>query len=250
VLAAGSDYFRSVFRSGLAESLTATSTISLHSLAAAAFSVMLDYMYDSRTGLFTAESVVPLRYLAQYFCVRSLFWDATLHVEVRLPRSCRDFLEQAALFQDETLIAAAADKCAYFIQEIHTTDLVSFGMPLLFKILSSSKLKCPSHRVSNIIVKFCHHHAGEMDWTTLKVLMDLFPEIDPYWSRSFLKACATQEALLEKALCEARTKMAQVQEEQAKAEKALCEAGMEVAQLQEELAILKRMQRRFTSKSS
>jgi hypothetical protein len=65
VLAAGnrkSDYFRNVFRSGLAESLSSTSNISLQRSAAAAFPVMLDYMYNSGTYLFAAKNIVPLRY--------------------------------------------------------------------------------------------------------------------------------------------------------------------------------------------
>jgi hypothetical protein len=291
VLAAGkhkSDYFSNVFRSGLSESLSSTSTISLHTLAAAAFPGMLDYMYDSHEQrlCFTVENAVALRYLAQYFGVRSLFLDATRfikrqlngedHYDFSVPPT---FLKQAVLFRDETLISTAVDACAAVMRSISSSDLVSTGMPLIIKIVSSPKLNCPSKVVSMFVAEVCRHYAGEIDWATLKALTmeEVIPEIQPNVSLALLKACVTLNddaeaasdseawhALLNRCMdaCAPNWKetilapLRSVSEkitdgtdlhhrqlppptQVALLEKALCEAGTEVTQLQEELAALK-----------
>jgi hypothetical protein len=309
-----SDYFNNVFRIGLAESLSSTSKISLHPLAATAFPVMLDYMYDSRKQLFTVENAAALRHLALYFGVKSLFQDATLFIERRLHFEERSvqffgarsiflyatlfidrlfnfenhydfsvpltFLKQAVLFRDEPLISKAVDACAAAIQSISSSDLVSTGMPLFIKIVSSSKLNCPSKAMSKIVAEICRHYAGEIDWETLKALTteEVIPEIDPDVSLVLLNACVTlnddaeaasdseswhalhnrctdacapnwKEMILAplRSVSDKTTNGTDLHHRQlprptqvALLEKALCEAGTEVTKLQEELSTLKR----------
>lgn len=74
-----SEYFATLFGSQLPlrETANNTSNIELHKVAATAFPVLLDFMYSCKDKLqITTENSTALYYLAQYFQIKRLRWEA------------------------------------------------------------------------------------------------------------------------------------------------------------------------------
>jgi hypothetical protein len=82
ILAVGprhSEYFAHLLQSGdrFAEGQSNTSRIELEALAATAFPVLLDFMYNQHSSLaVNSKNAAALHYLGQYFGIRRLRWEA------------------------------------------------------------------------------------------------------------------------------------------------------------------------------
>jgi hypothetical protein len=102
-----SEYFRSLFRNTeLAESKTSTTVLELEASAARAFPDMLDFIYNQKENL-SSESAVPLRHLASYFCVPTLFEHTNKFIQKDIGTSnIHVYLKEALLYQDDTMIWA------------------------------------------------------------------------------------------------------------------------------------------------
>ena len=176
VLAVGpkrSEYFARLFGGRWpAERADAASHLELEGSAADAFPVMLDYLYsadlvDCEFGAehITAENVVALRHLAQYFQIPKLFALATdvLRSKICLdPESAPTFLVEATSYGDERLANASVDECAKEIRNIGAAQFEKLPSNLFAKILSSEKLSTENSKyMSHVLVHYCKAHRGD-----------------------------------------------------------------------------------------
>ena len=175
-----SGYFARLFSNkNLKEHETQTSRIALQELAAAAFPVMLDYLYslwddDENHPPIKHESAVALHHLGGYFEVRGLrkkaraFWKKEMKTE-RLAA----YLEPAKLFHDEKAYQAVVKKCCSFFP--YYDDLVD---PRLMEVsdaqfwldvLKQSHQEGNTQRtpaLSNLVSTFCSTQKERLDADT------------------------------------------------------------------------------------
>ena len=170
VLALGarkSEYFARLFaRERFRESETNTSLIELESLAAVAFPVLLDYLYNAWSDelAITNENATALHHLGTYFEVTLLrekvqqFWEANLSLE-----NCALYYEHARVFNDEKVVKAVVEKCCEHLDAIDPdSDLMAVSDENLWQdILRSNKQ--PNSYLSTLILQFCLTHPDDVD---------------------------------------------------------------------------------------
>mmetsp|Transcript_15953 Transcript_15953/g.34677 ORF Transcript_15953/g.34677 Transcript_15953/m.34677 type:complete len:503 (-) Transcript_15953:223-1731(-) len=173
ILAVGpkrSEYFASLFKSRnqVPELANATSEIELEDSAADAFPVMLDFIYNARDDSIddvSTNNAVALRYLAQYFQIRSLFMKVTKFVEKDLrPENSPTYILEATTYHDVKLANAAIDICAAEYVSIDVKHFEKLPPALLVKIFSSDNLdNGGSLHLSKIVAHYCETHVDDDD---------------------------------------------------------------------------------------
>ena len=117
ILAAGPrrcEYFTRLFHSdSFSEATSRTSRITLHPLAAQAFSILLDYVYMTKEPLhITTEMATALHFLGQYFENRKLRWEAKQFWKADLEfANCHVYYQHAKVFSDDKLLEAITQCC-------------------------------------------------------------------------------------------------------------------------------------------
>jgi hypothetical protein len=127
-LAAGSrksGYFVTLFGNSFSESTDRKSRIELHELAAKVFPDLLDYLYHLGPNMpFTTENATALYYMAKYFDMDRLRWDAKQFWKRDLERvgACGTYLEHAYLLQVDKILQPANRACMANIMSMDTTS--------------------------------------------------------------------------------------------------------------------------------
>jgi hypothetical protein len=220
ILAVGprhSEYFAHLLQSGarFAEGQSNTSRIELEALAAKAFPVLLDFMYNQNSILaVNSKNAAALHYLGQYFGLRRLRWEAReFWISDLSISNAGTYYEHARMFQDEKLLTRITERCADCILDIPPTSpllkLIDadffLGILLLhdtkerdaadsrynskliadffLRILHDTKERdaANSRYISKLIVEFCSHQTGEtLSAQAFLELTDvkLLPQID------------------------------------------------------------------------
>lgn len=190
-----SRYFSRLFRTSapISELNNATSYITLGSTAAAAFPAMLDFIYGTNNGVFTATQAVALRYLAHYFDIRALHKVATKYIRNTLTaKTAPIYLAESAFYHDDRLMNAARDVCAQNFDRIYVGLLAGLPPDIFRLAVTSPNLKCKSEWLSKVVSKFCRSHEDALDAdlirtiTSSKIMPKIMPEESPY----MLKLCA------------------------------------------------------------
>lgn len=190
ILAVGpckSDYFASLFRSThLAESQDNTSHIVLEEPAANAMPIMLDFIYDiprHKLDICTSH-VVALRYLSKYFGIRILYRKVMeFHKKDMTLDNISTYIQDAAVFHDESILKLAATKCLDNLQQLADERLLEQMDPSFFlRILSNPEVDtCSvSCQMSTLLVKYCQIHKDELTKELFEALTDrkYIPQID------------------------------------------------------------------------
>jgi len=190
VLSAGgktSEYFACLFsNTNLKEHESQTSRIDLEDLAAKAFPVMLDYLYqpwrDIAHSDLTLENSVALHYLGRYFEVCGLrktvrnFWRRKMTMHSWSTTSNVDALgmlyEHAKLFNDGKAYRVVVEHCSACIRFIEIdSHLMKVSDPQFW--LDVLQSKTGSHEeTSTLISTFCSQHKDELDAETFLNLTD------------------------------------------------------------------------------
>ena len=190
ILAVGpckSDYFASLFRSThLAESQDNTSHIILEEAAAHAMPIMLDFIYDiPRHKLdISTRHVVALRYLSKYFGIRILYRKVMeFHKNDMTLDNISTYIQDAAVFHDESILKLAATKCLDNLQQLADETLLQQMNPSFFlRILSNPEVDtCSvSCQMSTLLVEYCQIHKEELTRELFEALTDrkYIPQID------------------------------------------------------------------------
>jgi len=108
------EYFTRLFHSdSFSEATNRTSRITLHPLAAQAFSILLDYVYMTNEPLHIAtETATALHFLGQYFENRKLRWEAKQFWKADLEfANCHVYYQHAKVFSDDKLLDAITQCC-------------------------------------------------------------------------------------------------------------------------------------------
>ena len=169
--------------------------IELRPSAAAAFPIMLDFMY-SPVGTpvdVSTESAVALRHLATCFGIRDLFDSVTAFIKQDLsPQNAPIYLVEAFSFKHEKLTQVSRRVCAENFESIKFSRIVTLIPELFAQVVSSDALECPSDVLSTRVASYCRCRPGAVDVDTLKVLTSCnkMPEIAPEESLFFLHLIA------------------------------------------------------------
>jgi hypothetical protein len=169
ILAVGprhSEYFAHLLQSGdrFTEGQCNTSRIELETLAAQAFPVLLDYMYNQSSKLaVNSKNAAVLHYLGQYFGLRRLRWEAReFWISDVSISNAGTYYEHARMFQDEKLLTRIGETCADCILDIPITSILLklIDAEFLLAVLEKrDSTKWPY--VSKLVVEFCRHQTVE-----------------------------------------------------------------------------------------
>lgn len=189
-----SEYFARLFRSKRTTATTTSSTTTKHSTgktsfdrsstfeekesrielkpsAAAAFPLMLDYIY-SPPGIpvrVTTESAVALRHLATCFGIRDLFSEVTafIHHDLNLDTSFT-YLREASIYNHEKLLSAAVKLCATKFEALKISQLVNLEPRLFQSIVTSPNCNCDSEILSSRVATYLRCRPGSYNWNFVK----------------------------------------------------------------------------------
>ena len=206
MLAAGarwSEYFKSVFKSGMREGNTKTTTLELENSAAAAFPNYLDFVY---TGVLeaTSESATALLYLADYLRCRKLHNEVTQFMQGDL---CADnaalYLAEAERYSLEKAAAAALPVCAASLN-VCAASLPSSGggyvtalpPPLFCRVVHAPERACSSEELSRLVEAYCRGpHAQSVDGAFLAEVtaVEIMPAIDSKVALSLVERAVKHE---------------------------------------------------------
>ena len=206
MLAAGarwSEYFKSVFKSGMREGNTKTTTLELENSAAAAFPNYLDFVY---TGVLeaTSESATALLYLADYLRCRKLHNEVTQFMQGDL---CADnaalYLAEAERYSLEKVAAAALPVCAASLN-VCAASLPSSGggyvtalpPPLFCRVVHAPERACSSEELSRLVEAYCRGpHAQSVDGAFLAEVtaVEIMPAIDSKVALSLVERAVKHE---------------------------------------------------------
>jgi len=188
VLAVGarkSEYFGRLFlgQHAFAEAANCTSRIELHPLAATAFELFLDYVYNADGELqISTETATALHYLAGYFENRRLRWEAKQFWKTDLTlETAGTYYEHAEIFRDDKIATAVTDLCVAQIDDI-TPKLSLFrqSTPQLWMQVLPKAQRGSSRHLSQLMASFCAAHRDTLDVATYQELTSeaSLPEID------------------------------------------------------------------------
>ena len=152
ILAASSEYFYSLFHTNLdtKEMANQESVIHLEQSACRYFPIMLDYMYNpmcfsiekNTSSLFQTENASALRYLANYFRVRELYYMASKFIRQDIDKGkILEYLEGASLFSDSTLYEMVVKYCSKNLESIDEELLVQIPFETFEQIVESFLVK-------------------------------------------------------------------------------------------------------------
>jgi hypothetical protein len=158
--------------------------IELKASAAAAFPIMLDFMY-SPIGTpveATTESAVALRHLASCFGIRELFNSITDFIKRDLrPETAPTYLVEAATYKHDKLTAASLKICAESFMNIKLSVIVLLPPDLFELVVRSPHLVCNSESLSARVAAYCRCRPDGVDLEKIKSLTDaqIMPRVAP-----------------------------------------------------------------------
>ena len=123
-----SGYFQKICRQDAEfhECTTCSSRIELEKIAADAFPVMLDYLYQQISQVqfqFETQSATALHFLGQYLDIHALRWDALQFIKNDLSLSkCLHYYSHACILQNKKILGVTVDHCAKQLCEINPTE--------------------------------------------------------------------------------------------------------------------------------
>ena len=167
-----------------ADASTDGTYIELKASAAAAFPIMLDFMY-SPIGTpveATTESAVALRHLASCFGIRELFNCVTDFIKSDLrPETAPTYLLEAATYKHDKLVAASLKICAESFKDIKLSAMVLLPPDLFELVVRSPHLVCDSEALSVRVAAYCRCRPDGINLETIKSLTDaaIMPRIAP-----------------------------------------------------------------------
>ena len=167
-----------------ADASTDGTYIELKASAAAAFPIMLDFMY-SPIGTpveATTESAVALRHLASCFGIRELFNCVTDFIKSDLrPETAPTYLLEAATYKHDKLVAASLKICAESFKDIKLSAMVLLPPDLFELVVQSPHLVCDSEALSVRVAAYCRCRPDGINLETIKSLTDakIMPRIAP-----------------------------------------------------------------------
>lgn len=197
-----SDYFATLFkkrrqliRSGQIEGADCNHTdgtyIEVKASAAAAFPVMLDFIYSPAGTPInaTTESAVALRHLASCFGVREMFNSVTEFIKKDIrPETAPQYANEAAIYKHDKLLAASIKVCAQHFDTIKLSRIVMLAPHLMEMVVRSPHLVCDSEVLSSKVASYCRCRPGGVDLDTLLSLTDAekMPKVSPEESLFFV----------------------------------------------------------------
>lgn len=158
--------------------------IELKASAAAAFPIMLDFMY-SPIGTpveATTESAVALRHLASCFGIRELFNCVTDFIKSDLrSETAPTYLLEAATYKHDKLVAASLKICAESFKDIKLSAMVLLPPDLFELVVRSPHLVCDSEALSVRVAAYCRCRPDGINLETIKSLTDaeIMPRVAP-----------------------------------------------------------------------
>ena len=188
-----SDYFATLFKNRRrmmirnergTDASTDGTYIELKASAAAAFPIMLDFMY-SPIGTpveATTESAVALRHLASCFGIRELFNCVTDFIKSDLrSETAPTYLLEAATYKHDKLAAASLKICAESLKDIKLSALVLLPPDLFELVVRSPHLVCDSEVLSVRVAAYCRCRPDGISLETIKSLTDaeIMPRVAP-----------------------------------------------------------------------
>ncbi len=195
-----SEYFATLFKQRhLAEFALNSSRIELEDSAADAFPSILDYIYSDKTIKFDTNNATAIRHLAHYFGIRTLWKLASVFIKGDFSlETAATYLADATLYRDEKLEMASIDILAERFDEINRPTLTKL-LPCSFeRIVSSTKLKCRSKKLSDIVLKYCQCRQAQEGAVDMTLLMnvtrcDLMPSVSRKSALPLLKIAVAEE---------------------------------------------------------
>lgn len=158
--------------------------IELKASAAAAFPIMLDFMY-SPIGTpveATTESAVALRHLASCFGIREMFNSVTDFIKSDLrPETAPTYLSEAETYKHDKLITASLKICAGSFMEIKLSEIVLLPPDLFELVVRSPHLVCDSESLSVRVAAYSRCRPDVIDLETISSLTnaEIMPRIAP-----------------------------------------------------------------------
>ena len=194
-----SEYFAALFKQRhLAEFATNSSRIELEDSAADAFPSVLDYIYSDKTIKFDTNNATAIRHLAHYFGIRTLWKLASVFIKGDFSlETSATYLADAILYGDKKLETSSIDILAERFEDINRRTLTKL-LPCSFeRIVSSSKFKCRSKKLSDIVLKYCQCQAeeGAVDMSLLMNVtrFELMPSVSRKSALPLLKIAVAEE---------------------------------------------------------
>uniref|UniRef100_A0A7S4W3D4 BTB domain-containing protein n=1 Tax=Ditylum brightwellii TaxID=49249 RepID=A0A7S4W3D4_9STRA len=165
ILAVGprkSEYFSHLFLSttSFVESNNSRSTIELEPSAAAAFPIMLDYVYNIGNLELSTEHAIALRHLSKYFGIHKLFVEVANFIRRDLTAETATFyLKEASLYCDDKVLRVTCRICAANAETVNLKRfLVSFDSEQFLLISSFLKLFVSSEIMSTYVAEYFRSH--------------------------------------------------------------------------------------------
>jgi BTB/POZ domain len=174
-----SDYFERLFRNKhFREAESSSSRIELHTLAADAFPLLLDYVYGHKHVLsIDCNSATALHFLGDYFEIPALRMDALQFVIKDMTlENVVTFYSHAVVLSDNVVHSTVAKFLGKNIKQNNPdtwTTLVKESTPRLWEEVSTSvdsQDKDASYALSNLICKFATCNKEKLDATSFQGL--------------------------------------------------------------------------------
>lgn len=186
-----SEYFVKLFRNGGSynESETHISRIELDPLAAKAFPCLLDYVYEPDAPVkITTASATALYYLAEYFEMRHLRWDAKEFCKLNLSlENAHIYCDHATLFHSNAFLHLISKFLGEHIMKVETSSPVlrSSNLDLWEMVLEyvcNISDRNVSIHVSKLITELVLYQEGDLDKRTFCALTNegKMPSVHPH----------------------------------------------------------------------
>ena len=141
--------------------------------AAAAFPVLLDFMYaqSGANPVIQTESSVALRHLASCFGIRELFNCATSFIKNDLtPQTAPAYLLESKAYKHKKLESAAVEICSKNLKDIKLSLLVILPSNEMARVINSTYTSMNSTTLSSKVASYCRCRHTDM---TLSILKDI-----------------------------------------------------------------------------
>lgn len=140
--------------------------------AAGAVPDMLDFLYSREDELsLTSTNALGLRHLGKLWGIRKLVVLATKFIrDETKPETSLHYLNSAAEFQDEVVMARAAEICAGNIMTVDREGLTGLDPALFSMVVSCQEVGCSSEELSKIVSEFCRLNEEYMNEELLHVV--------------------------------------------------------------------------------
>jgi hypothetical protein len=187
-----SSWFASLFRSQTASAnADSLSRITFDVPVIEHFATALDFMYFGTLSIDTTNAVA-LRFLANYFAIRSLMAAANEYIKNDLNGDTAvDYVLEASKLKDIRLVSGAKLACCKLFSEIDKAAFEALPPPLFEAIICSPDLKPTNlYDVSLTISNYLYANPESLSDRFLYALTDehIMTEVDPYSARVFLNA--------------------------------------------------------------